>query len=532
MKFPKTLIVVLFFIPVLLWGQIKLSDDFKNTISSPYPVVNAQIKKYYSDGNGNIISIKKDDNTIIIQHFDDSNGKELSKKIYKDFPSKHELQEVIQIGSKLFYIYTAENRDNGLDIYTREIHFLDGTFDTSKLLFSSKGKVKKVNVTSDITDKSMIPYLKSSFSFDKSKVLLWYTRFPLVRRNSKNKDIYGFLVLDNSMQLIWGDEFTMPRTEAEMYNLSFCITKDGVVRVVSMLVPSLTYQLMSINSSKLLTENKIEIKSNAQFYDMTMNEDKNGDLIWVGYYGSRYEMLTGRDASFLIYMDGIKTVLFKTDGTVNNVKNYEFPASIVNQYEKNAELKKEGSAGIAALTLRESIFNEDGSILLVGEQFYCGSRTTMDPFAAKKIEVDRINHYNDVYVSLINEAGSVEWFKKLPKNQLSTERKGDNGIKFLYTNVASLIFYVEDEKNKEMKVDDEPVLHAGGGKGYFSVYKVDNSNGNVSKHFLFNLNDLQDEKLHQFDLSRVFEARSNLFFLEAYMKGDDDKLVRMELLNK
>ncbi len=501
MKFQLSCILSLIILPFLSIAQVKLSDEFKITKSPPYPVVDAQVKKYFSDGNGQIITVKKDENNVIIQKFDESTGKELSKKIYKDIPGKHEFKDIIQTGSKLFYIYTIENKKDIMDFYAREIHFSDGTFDSPKLILSSKGKIYKY--LNNYEKRWESTNFNISYSYDTSKILINYIRSPV-----KGDIFFGLYVFDGSMNKLWGDETKLPQLASEVI-LSSCVTNDGVARLLCNRYQTDQYELFNINAKGQVTTFKMNFNEKLRFQYFRFFEDVNGNLVWTGYYTRKQKTEKIYNGSYPI--EGIFSSVIDSSGNMKYAKEMEFPQEINNLFENKNALNKVNKdwPGIYDLYPIKVMPTENNSILFVGE-IYSTTSSSSPGALNNRMETTTSFHHDDVLITLINKDGSIEWIKKLPKKDYSE-------FKFIHSENESYILFIENDKST-------------GSEDYLTFYKVDDATGNFSKQFLFDINDILGEKLHQFDLTRIFKAKSNVFFLEAYMKGDEDKMFRMEMV--
>ncbi|MEJ0104083.1 MAG: hypothetical protein WDO19_16645 [Bacteroidota bacterium] len=65
------------------------------------------------------------------------------------------------------------------------------------------------------------------------KLLVSYTLFPIDRDDRKNHEITGLHIFDENMNKLWGNEFTMPYTEAIMDNIDFSIDPHGNVYMLA-----------------------------------------------------------------------------------------------------------------------------------------------------------------------------------------------------------------------------------------------------------------------------------------------------------
>jgi len=97
-------------IQIVTFGQPKLSKDFNVTVGTPYPVVDAKTKDYFSDGKGHAIAVKTDGEKVVVQRYDVASMKQLSSKAYEDFPPINKIQNVLQLGDRLLYIFSSFNK--------------------------------------------------------------------------------------------------------------------------------------------------------------------------------------------------------------------------------------------------------------------------------------------------------------------------------------------------------------------------------------------------------------------------------------
>ncbi|HNQ00300.1 MAG TPA: hypothetical protein PKK99_14670, partial [Bacteroidia bacterium] len=178
MKFRSMLVLVALFASYVSTAQVKFSKEFKITVGEPYKVVDAKSKEYFGDGEGHIVTVKTDGELIVVQRFNVSDGKEIGRKEYKDQPDKSELQSVFNVGGKLFYIYTVAKKGDLFDVFCREVNMKQGSMESAKLLFTSKGDLARTEPKETLGAWGLQrgPFLTVYKSFDDSKVLINYRR--------------------------------------------------------------------------------------------------------------------------------------------------------------------------------------------------------------------------------------------------------------------------------------------------------------------------------------------------------------------
>lgn len=532
----KTLLIALCMsMPVFVQAQVKLSKDFTIKVSQPYGVVDARNKEYFGDGAGHIVTVKNDDELVTIQRFNVSDGKELSKKEFKDFPKNTELQKTIQVGNKVFFIYTVPKKGDLFEVYSREVDMAQGAFLAPKLIFTTKGDISRTKPleTIGVWGPMRGPFLSIYNSFDDSKIMIMYRRIPLKRSDALNKDILGFYVFDNTMKNLWGDEYTMPHTEKEMNNLAYCVTKDGAAHMLSYLNEAKAFELININGAAPVVNKTLELDGKLLFQNFNVKEDAEGNLVCVGYYarGIEAKINWAGGANLSWNIDGLKVFRIDPAGKMLNNKDYEFPIELLNafesakQQEKNKKRDGEGKAGIPDLQLRQVVSNDDGSMTIIGEQYYIRNEFYINTTRL-------IYYYGDMIVSRIGKDGNIMWMKKLPKNQAGLTGKGGNGIRVINQKSHTYFLYTDNKKNAELKEGTAPEKHMDGRGGFLTAYKLDNATGSFERHLLFDMDDLNGEEIFQFNTSRIFEPETNVFCLESYMKKKVDKMIRMELVTK
>ncbi|HNP49253.1 MAG TPA: hypothetical protein PKL85_10470 [Bacteroidia bacterium] len=535
MKFRSMLVLVALFASYVSTAQVKFSKEFKITVGEPYKVVDAKSKEYFGDGEGHIVTVKTDGELIVVQRFNVSDGKEIGRKEYKDQPDKSELQSVFNVGGKLFYIYTVAKKGDLFDVFCREVNMKQGSMESAKLLFTSKGDLARTEPKETLGAWGLQrgPFLTVYKSFDDSKVLINYRRIPLIKSDAKNKDILGFYVFDNTMKSIWGDEVTMPHTEKEMNNLAYTVTKDGTARMLAYLNEAKSFELINIAAPGKLSNMKVDIDGNLKFQRFNVKEDNSGNLVCTGFYAKGIDVKvswTG-SASLSWNIDGLKIFKMDSQGKVLDNKDFEFPIAMLNQFEskrqqeKNEKREGEGKAGIPDLVLRDVSVDADGNTMVIGEQHYIRTERTING-------TQTVYFYGDMVATRIDKDGKLMWMKKLPKDQTGYQGKGGMGFRLVVGKTATYFLYLDNKKNAELSVDKAPAKHSDGKGGYFFAYKLENATGDVSKHVLFDTDDLQGEEIYQFNTGRIFEPSPDIFFLESYMKKKQDKMIRMELTTK
>ncbi len=535
MKNKKFLLLALLLVQLVTFGQVQLSKDFKVTVGTPYPVVDAANKDYFSDGKGHVISVKTDGEKVTLQRYDIGTMKELSRKEYEDFPPYNKIQDILKVGDKLFYVFSSFNKkEKKEDIYSREINMDNGTFANPKLLFSTTAEATVISyrepAAMTLTGLGAPVRFEVRKSFDNSKMLIRYRLKPVEKNDALSYDILGFYVFNANLDKLWGGEVKMPYTEKEMNNLAYGVTKDGNAFMLAYINASKQFELLNITSDLKVKANKIDIDGKIAFQELKLQETADGNLTCIGFYANGVDVMinwTGR-GTISFNTNGILDFKIDQSGKVINKNDFAFPLELINQYEskrakeKNEKREGEGKAGINDLRLIDIVFDADGSTTIVGEQQYV--RNEMFGTSMKNVW-----YYGDMVATKFDTKGSILWMKKLPKTQVGIAGKGGMGARYIKGVGANYILFLDNVKNASLSMEEVPAKHQDGKGGFLTAYKIDDVTGAIEKHSIFDITDIKGTEAYQFRTPRIFDAMDKVFMLEVYIKGKEDTMIKMEL---
>ena len=144
-----------------------------------------------------------------------------------------------------------------------------------------------------------------------------------------------------------------------------------------------------------------------------------------------------------------------------------------------------------------------------------------------------VRHFGNMVMTKIGADGKLIWEKKLPKNQacISNSVASVESLGMFYAKGAGshYILFVDNRKNANLTLDQPAVPHKGGLGGYLTAYKVDDATGNVEKHLILDLTNINGQKAYQFRVNRILEVIDKTFALEVYIKKKQDMMVRMKI---
>lgn len=533
----KTILPLILF---LSYGfqQIKSQDSAVSVdyiVGKPYKVFDASEKLYYTYDN-ELLSVKIRGNLVNIQKFNHKSMSFIKETIVTDLPKNSRFEKVIQFKDRLLFFYSLwDPGANKEQLLYREIDFKTGSFlGKSKLVVAAEGEVSGT-ISLGFIGYGASEKFNIQTSADSSKMLIMYVKKPLRIVDEWNYDILGIHVFDKSMTPIWNKELEMPYTEKKMDQLDFIIDNLGDVFILSRVFKDNTIDL---KKSKMGSANyHLELfRIAASTNNITKTELDVGDkhiisvrlieseskVICVGFYG-KGKQVTEAEGVFLYRLH--------KDGAIEDIKYLNFPLELVNMYvskRKQERNEKEDfyneGAGISNLRLRDILLKTDGSIIIVGEQYYTvavgspgGSSTTA------------IGHYNDILISKINANGTSAWMNKLPKRQIGKD--SIEGLSFFYdynaTSNSHYFFIMDNLRNKELDVNSVPENIKSGNEGYLTACAVHDETGKVSKHYLFDLDDVNGMPVFQFGIKRIVKTDDDQYLVEVYKRNKEDVLIKL-----
>ncbi|WP_179021022.1 hypothetical protein [Winogradskyella forsetii] len=523
-------------------AQIELSPDYSFSVSEPYEVIDGD-KEYFHHGN-NIIAIKQFRKNLYIQKFNSETLQEVTRIEYKLedlFPKDFIQEDIIQLQDKCYYFYSSWSgkKTKHERLYYKEIDLNTGKISEESIkLIDVAGKLAGTQAISNgkfrVVDKFDL-YISN----DESKLLINYRKKPEVKRDIKSYDIIGVNVFDQSLSGIWSNEYKMPHTERRMDELDFTVDTDGKVYMLSKVfhddsykskktkddkVPNYHIELFRfLNDSGDIQITKIELRE--KFIKGISLFELNNNMLCAGYYSK--EILEGYNRATESDADGVFVFKISENGEIVDRTSHEIPLEIKNQYVSDKTKKKKKSKRIKfeikTINLNDVVIDDDGSILMIGEQYQLKS----GKFGQT---VNYYYDYNDIFMTKIDAKGNLLWMKKLPKRQRG--RAGLGGMSYFYFNTKGNhhLIFLDNLKNIDLALNKNPALHADGYGGYFTAYKINDTTGEVSKANIFDTTKVTDKlEVHQFSNNRLVKTAENEFIAEFYKKDKEDVLIKVEI---
>lgn len=353
-------------------------------------------------------------------------------------------------------------------------------------------------------------------SNDKSKLFYKYNLFNRERKDAINKQEFGFYMFDENMKQLWGGEYEMPYTEAQMNIIDYQVSNDG--KLYFLIKVSGRFEILVYEKSNGAPK-IIELKIDEYVAQSTyIYEDKNNNIVVAGFYSKKGNPSV--DGAFMVKLDVAGGKFSKLGGGY-----YEIPSEIIKSFmtdkqkEKleKKEKKNEGNdkkeLGINDLEVKKIFFTENGSTIIVSEIYFVVSHTTCD--AKGNCRTTYTTYANDIFVFNIDPAGNLAWVKKIPKRQVENTSAGI-GISFSATlkNNHIHLFYLDHIENFTLKENEAPHVHMSNRGGYVAAIDI-NEKGEIKKY----------------NLGPAEQYQTNLF-MRKFVDGKKNNLVAVERKKK
>lgn len=503
-------------------------------VGKPYPVIDSPTKLYFARGR-EVMTVKVEKGGILtIQKFNTERMELTGIKSYDDFPKSSILEKILCIGKRYFVFFTRYNNEIE-ELYVREIEFASGKFTGPGVKILSV----KQKVTGALGQSGFMSFaVTDKFSFyhnsDSSKTLITYRIRPEIKSDKKNFDIIGLSVFDDEMDQLWSHEITMPYTEKKMDIMDYGVDKNNNAYLVTRVFddnstneknnegnPNYTIEIFKVDAAGVLKKNPISIPEKF-IQTLWIYENPKGFMVCAGFYNKGHKNLG---------IDGILLSSLDNNGKQLKLKLYEIPLGIINQYESAKSQKKatkkdeDGAAEFSNLKLREVLFNNDGSMILIGEQMFSVTRNTYSSTTGGSSYT--VYYYNDILVTRLDPAGEMTWMKKLPKQQKGGVPGGGLSYKYLRAGKTHSFLFLDNEKNRQLSVNSVPEVHVDGQGGFLTSYNIDDQTGAVTKRHIFDVRDVKGMEVYQFQPNRIVGLRPNEAVVEVYKKKKEDVLLKI-----
>lgn len=521
----KKIVFSLFFFgfaQIVVFAQGLNKDGVTVELSKPYPVINASDKLYLSDDKY-LISVKRIANSkLYIQSFDVKSLDLLNVNLYDDLDKNAFFESFLIIKNRFYFFYSIYDSNNKVEqLFVREIEPKTATFiGEGKRVLTVGEKLSGKLQGSTIFNFETVNKFNFKQSTNGDKCLIYYKLKPQIVNDKENYDLVGFCVYDDILTSpLWERVVEFPYSEEELSFLDIEVNSEGKVFVLALhnykeelseiLLKedqrgNYSFLLFGVDSkSKKMTEKSVNLKDK-KITAIKMRVDTGDTIVLAGYYLSSLS----QDV-----LGGVFTANLRPDCSVIS--------------ESYNDLNKDVS-DFNYLELRHVEYQNDGSVVLIGEEFYTVTKTWIDNNGRKRTS----KHYCYSYILAvkISSKGKLLWANKIPKLQTGYRSLGGKSFKYMFNDSEQCFFYLDNIKNLDIKSEDKPEKYIDDLDAVLMFTKINNKTGISSKEVLFDLKNVEGTKVGQFETGKVVEISDTEVSIEVYRKKKkEDMWIRVKL---
>jgi len=334
--------------------------------------------------------------------------------------------------------------------------------------------------------------------------------------DDESKSVATIKVFDDEFELKWKNKIILSSTKENTKLYSVDVSNQGVVHILTQVYRekkkrekderNYEFYLLTVDESGLLSEEKLELKSN-YIQDIELRVTENGDIMCGGFYSK--EGWTA-DGIFFMTLDGQSL-----DIKEYSIKEFEMDfltSGLSERQAANKEKRKDKGkeVGLTNVVFRDIIQREDGGAILVGEYVRVYTTTTRD--ANGNTTTTTHYYYDDIYVINVDPEGQIEWAKKIPKTQHSTNDGGFYSGFFSVVKDNKIHFLFNDYPDNAGEMDPRKIRSYVPNLKYSSLMAVSmDSDGNYTREILVPADKKEGVRLRPKSCEQISEDEFILF---------------------
>lgn len=384
---------------------------------------------------------KKASYVYTLQHFDEAMN--LIKEADISFFAKEEVLKykfIVQLEEQLYVFLSSRNNDSGEEmLFAREI-------DTESL--QPTGRLIEVAA---VLNERNDGYFTHALSADRSKLLITYASAS----NRQDRQEFDLFVFDAGLQQLWVKNACLPYADKLFRTEEYKIDNYGNVYLLSVLFedkritkrngkPNYNYHLLSYKKAGEAVEEYAIRLPDKFLTDMQIVVNDRQDVIGGGFYAGQgsYDI----EGSYFFTIDGRSNEVVS-----NSVKKFDkgfiTPAMPVAHPDAKAS-RTPGNIRQNGFSLKDMVLRDDGSAVLVGEQFLVSSSTDMKRnLLGARTQTSYYYDYTDIILVNASVSGKISWTEKISKIQHSHDDAGRYSSYYLNLLQDAMYFVYNEAPN-------------------------------------------------------------------------------------
>ncbi|MES2774216.1 MAG: hypothetical protein V4722_08530 [Bacteroidota bacterium] len=473
MKFISLLAIC--FLSISSYGQ---SKKFTFKLGTEYDLPRkSEDLSFFGNDKDDIVNLSINKDELNISKF---NAKDLTRSEVNSIPltgisKKFKSEIVLDFANKHYWVYSDwDSKSDEKLLYYEKLDVAAG-----KMTFS---KTKLLGTTNFGDSKGLYVFYNQnsySYKFDRSrkKLLIYYRLNPKNFKDKINFDKIGIHVYDENMNRLWGDEFTMPYSEAMMNNIDYSIDSAGNAYLLAKVYdsekigdvnpetnkPGYHYEVMKFTKDSKQTGNIRVLPNNYFIQGIGLTENVDHSMGICGTFSSAANNLA--EGIFWGKADDNNNVK-----TYNNVY-YKFSLEEMKKYESAKTIKRmeeNKECWLSYLNINEVIMEKDGSALFVCESYHRN-------FTQGEKSSTMYHYYDDIVAIKINSHRKCEWIKKIPKEQFGIDHRNTLSYKLISDTSGYHFLFLDNQTNTELSETQDPRPYKDGNAGQLVVTSISNA---------------------------------------------------------
>ncbi len=513
-----------------------LSSDFSLDISQRYTEIKAGAT-YNFGYNQDVLLIKKGKDHLTLQRFK-LDGLKKSAQQSQIIEDKGKFVGMLQMEDYVFVFYSTGNKLSAM-----KISIISKVVQPAKTIINSKSNVAEnfgFESTFGFSSEGRIHKFAVKKSFDGSKFLVQYLLQPGLLADKNTKDIVVVGVFDASLQRLWNQQITLPYPSLKTQKIDFAIDATGnhymLLKVlkdfpkndldaVKELQDYHVEVLKTVINTGTAQNHKIEIGLNA-VEEMVLHPDAKGTMSVFGFYKENHEAVKAL---------GVFSSLLSEDGAPAELKVTAIDTAYTNKLDANrltridkGDQDKDDKYDLENLKINKVLPNSDGSFVVLAEQRYVNERYMTTATGIRPVYTYL---YRDVLTYKMNNDGTLAWFKKLPKHQISIKGKRSLSYTYMRGGGSYYLLFLDDFKNLRLSLDGFAYKFFDGKGGYLYVmaYKINEETGETEKIAVINTKDIKGLKLNRFFMDKIIRLSDTNLVIEGFDNKKKNFLMKLSV---
>ena len=253
--------------------------------------------------------------------------------------------------------------------------------------------------------------LQCKLSPDSTHILLFFDS----ENERKQTEGIHFKCFDTQWKMAWEKDLRLPPSAEVLQVHHFLVDNSGAVYMMSGRKPLKSnadwqrpqggqYVVYYYNAERnKLKQYDIGLKDK-QVISVDFKLNTNQELVVGGYYSDNFQNKASGTLLFMLQANG---------GAISKAAYTPFSKEVLR------EMSGKEKGGLDDFFLEHLHLTINGSIVLVGEQYYASRYVSTDPTTGRQIVEYRYN-YNDIMVCLMDSSGQHVWNNRVAKRQLTS----------------------------------------------------------------------------------------------------------------